>query len=201
MEGKTSIPDMFHGVQEMAMSEDYGDASLPSLKTQALLRLNLNPTNHKWIPLNLSPSEIKIEFLQSFSYPRETVELKIFKTGLDKTLNNVLTLTLFEAAVWTRWPLETPFKLNFPVNLSLSAGESPQTVSIFPETQCTCSDIKLQLGFEQKLLWMLYSPVHAPQYYLHIRVLPHVQPMMDASQPLHSFLHNSYWVFPHPVGL
>lgn len=49
---------------------------------------------------------------------------------------------------------------------------------------------------------MLYNPVHTPHYYLHITVLPCVQPMMDASQPLHPFLHNSLsfsqpssWIF------
>ena len=170
-------------------------------RPKLLLRVNLYPTNHKWIPLNLSPSEKKIQFLESFSYRRETVELEVFKTGLDKTLNNVLKLTLFGAAVWTRWPLEVPFKLNFPVNTSFSARDSAQTVSVFPETQCTYSDIELQLGFEQKLFWMLYNPVHTRQYYLHITVLPHIQPMMGALQPLPLFLHNSYWFFPHPVGL
>ena len=45
-------------------------------------------------PTELESFRDKIQS-ESFSYPRETVELKIFKTGLDKTLNNVLKLTLF----------------------------------------------------------------------------------------------------------
>lgn len=34
MEGKASLPDIFHGVHEMWTSEDQGDAGLPSLKAQ-----------------------------------------------------------------------------------------------------------------------------------------------------------------------
>lgn len=132
-------------------------------------------------PIELESFRDKIRFLESFLYPRDTVEIEIFKTGLDKTLKNVLKLTLFGAAVWTRWPLEVPFELSFPVNPSFSAGDSPQTVYVFPETQCAYSGIELQLGFEQKLFWMLYNPVRTPQYYLHITVLPQVQPMVVAS--------------------
>lgn len=78
-----------------------------------------------------------------------------FRTGLAKTMNSILNLTLFAVAIWTRWPLEVPFNLNFPVNPSFFSWDAPQMVSIFSKMPCLYSDIELQLSFQQKLFWVL----------------------------------------------
>lgn len=95
-EWKNSLLCIFPLGEEMQMSENCGNVALPSLKSQLLLIFNASPTNPNEC-LELESFKDKISFLESFSYSRETVELKIFKSDLGKTLNNILKLTLFGA--------------------------------------------------------------------------------------------------------